>query len=85
MTYWFTKCVTKLCDWPDCLIQTCHQSARVRASGCHCRKMQRNNKFGAKNINLATTFGEKKLLVKIFVWRWNVTSRLKSLTSVIHV
>ena len=48
MTYWFTKCVTKLCDSPDWLIQTCHQSARVRVSGCHCSKMQRNNKFGAK-------------------------------------
>ena len=48
VTYWFTKCVTKLCDSPDWLIQTCHQFARVRASGCHCRKMQRNKKFGAK-------------------------------------
>ena len=47
--------------------------------------MQRNNKFGAKNINLATTIGgEKKLLVKIFIWRWNVISR-KSLTRVVHV
>ena len=47
--------------------------------------MQRNNKFGAKNINLATTIGgEKKLLVKIFIWRWNVISR-KSLTCVVHV
>ena len=72
-------------DSPDWLIQTCHQSARVRASGCHCRKMQRNNKFGAKKLILRQLLAKKKLLVKIFVWRWNVTSRLKSLTRVVHV
>ena len=33
----------------------------------HCRKMRRNNKFGAKSINLVTTIGGKKSLVKIFV------------------
>ena len=40
--------------------------ARVRASDRHCRKMRRNNKFGAKNINLATTIGERKIASKFF-------------------
>ena len=35
--------------------------SRVRATDRHCRKMRRNNKFGAKNINLATTIGERKI------------------------
>ena len=39
---------------------------RVRATDRHCRKMRRNNKFGAKNINLATTIGERKIASKIF-------------------
>ena len=64
MTYWLSKCVTKLCDSPDWLIQTCHQSARVCASGCHCRKMQRNNKFGAKILIWRQLLAKKKLLVK---------------------
>ena len=37
------------------------QPIRVRAIDRHCRKMRRNNKFGAKNINLATTIGERKI------------------------
>ena len=32
--------------------------SRVRATDRHCRQMRRNNKFGAKNMNLATTIGE---------------------------
>ena len=51
----------KSCDSPDWWIQTCYQSARVGACGRHCRKMQRNNKFGPKNINLATVLAEKKI------------------------
>ena len=39
---------------------------RVRATDRHCRKMRRNNKFGAKNINLATTIGERKIASEIF-------------------
>ena len=39
---------------------------RVRATDRHCRKMRRNNKFGAKNINLATTIGERKIACKFF-------------------
>ena len=61
MTYWFTKCVTKLCDSPDWLIPTCHQSARVRASGCHCCKMQRNDKFGAKILIWRQLYWQKKI------------------------
>ena len=38
-----------------------HQSLRVRATDGHCRQMRRNNKFGAKNCNLATTIGERKI------------------------
>ena len=52
---------------------------RVRATDRHCRKMRRNNKFGAKNMNLATTIGERKSQAKFFVWRLNVSSGLKSL------
>ena len=64
MTYWLSKCVTKLCDSPDWLIQTCHQSARVCASGCHCHKMQKKNKFGAKILIWRQLLAKKKLLVK---------------------
>ena len=32
---------------------------RVRSTDLHCCKMQRNNKFGAKKNNLATTIDEK--------------------------
>ena len=39
---------------------------RVRATDRHCRKMRRNNKFGAKNINLATTIGERKIASENF-------------------
>ena len=38
---------------------------RVRATDRHCRKMRRNNKFGTKNINLATTNGERKIASEI--------------------
>ena len=41
-------------------------NSRVRATDRHCRKMRRNNKFGAKNINLATTIGERKIASKFF-------------------
>ena len=41
-------------------------SYRVRATDRHCRKMRKNNKFGAKNINLATTVGERKIASKFF-------------------
>ena len=34
---------------------------RVRATDRHCRQMRRNNKFGAKNCNLASTIGESKI------------------------
>ena len=33
---------------------------RVRATDRHCCQMRRNNKFGAKNMNLATSIGERK-------------------------
>ena len=56
------------------------QSSRVRATDRHCRKMRRNYKFGAKNIYLATTIGERKIASEIFVWRRNITSGYKSLT-----
>ena len=39
---------------------------RVRDTDRHCRKMRRNNKFGAKKINLATTIGERKIARKFF-------------------
>ena len=42
------------------------RKTRVRATDRHCRKMRRNNKFGAKNINLATTIGERKIASKFF-------------------
>ena len=40
--------------------------SRVRATDRHCRKMGRKNKFGTKNINLATTIGERKIASEIF-------------------
>ena len=42
------------------------EDARVRATDRHCRKMRRNNKFGAKNINLAKTIGKRKIASKFF-------------------
>ena len=54
---------------------------RVRATDRHCRKMRRNNKFGAKNINLATTIGERKIASKCFVWRRNRHLRLQVIAS----
>ena len=54
-------------------------SLRVRATDRHCRQMRRNNKFGAKNMNLATTICEKKSQGKIFVWRRSVSYGFKSL------
>ena len=60
VTYWFTTCVTKLCDLPDWLIQTCHQSARVRASGCHCRKMQRKKTL-AQKYQFGDNYWRKKI------------------------
>ena len=39
---------------------------RVRATDRHCRQMRRNNKFGAKNCNLATTIGERKIASENF-------------------
>ena len=56
-------------------------SLRVRATDRHCRKMRRNNKFGAKNINLATTIGERKIPSKFFVWRRNRHLRLQVIAS----
>ena len=41
-------------------------AARDRATDRHCRKMRRNNKFGAKNCNLATTIGERKIASENF-------------------
>ena len=41
-------------------------SCRVRATDRHCRQMRRNNKFGAKNMNLATTIGERKIACENF-------------------
>ena len=45
---------------------TCSLTDRVRATDRHCRKMRRNNKFGAKKNNLATTIGERKIASKFF-------------------
>ena len=39
----------------------------------------KKNKFGAKNMNLATTIGEWKIAGENFVWRPSVSSGLKSL------
>ena len=52
--------------------------------------MQRNNKFGPKNINLATVLAEKKITGENFYLTLelhleNITSCLKSLTRVVHV
>ena len=41
-------------------------ACRVRATDGHCRQMRRNNKFGAKNCNLATTIGERKIASENF-------------------
>ena len=47
----------------------------------HCRQMRRNNKFGAKNMNLAATIGERKITGRNFLSgvRMSPTSGLKSL------
>ena len=52
---------------------------RVRATDHQCRQMQRNIQFGAKNINLATTIGERKITGESFCLALNVTSGYKSL------
>ena len=41
-------------------------TSRVRATDRHCRQMRRNNKFGAKNCNLVTTIGERKIASENF-------------------
>ena len=56
-----------------------HARLRVRATDRHCRKMRRNNKFGAKNIYLATTIGERKSQVFFLSGVGIVTSGYKSL------
>ena len=43
------------------------------------QKTQRINKFGGKNINLATTIDEKKSLVKMFIWCWKLPPRERHL------
>ena len=53
----------------------------VRATDRHCRKMRRNNKFGAKNILFATTIGERKIASNYFVWRRNRHLRLQVIAS----
>ena len=40
--------------------------SRVRATDRHCPQMRRNNKFGTKNMNLATIIGERKFAGEIF-------------------
>ena len=50
---------------------------RVRATDRHCRQMQRNNKFGAKNMNLATTIGERKIAGENFCLVSECLLRLK--------
>ena len=52
---------------------------RVRATDRHCRKMRRNNKFGAKNCHLATTIGERKIASENFCLASERHLRLKSL------
>ena len=52
---------------------------RVRATDRHCRKMRRNNKFGAKNFHLATTIGERKIASENFCLASECHLRLKSL------
>ena len=54
-------------------------TARVRATDRHCRKMRRNNKFGAKNCHLATTIGERKIASEKFCLASERHLRLKSL------
>ena len=46
-----------------------YSNCRVRATDRHHRQTRRNNKFGVKNMNLATTIGERKIAGEIFVWR----------------
>ena len=41
--------------------RTSSLGCRVRATDRQCRQMRRNNKFGAKNMNLATSIGERKI------------------------
>ena len=41
-------------------------NSRVRATDRHCRQMRRNNKFGSKNCNLATTIGERTIASENF-------------------
>ena len=53
--------------------------SRVRATDPHCRKKRRNNKFGAKNMNLATTIGERKIAGENFCLAFDISSGLKSL------
>ena len=57
----------------------CFFPIRVRATDRHCRKMRRNNKFGAKDCNLATTIGERKIASENFCLASERHLRLKSL------
>ena len=54
---------------------------RVRATDRHCRQMRRNNKFGAKNMNLATTIGEGKIAGENFCLASERLLRLKIIAS----
>ena len=66
-TGWFASCAKT--PNLDQYIPPMH-ACRVRATDRHCRKMRKNNKFGAKNINLATTIGERKIASKFFCLAW---------------
>ena len=54
---------------------------RVRATNRHCRQMRKNNKFGAKNIKLATTIGERKITGENFSLASERLHRLKIIAS----
>ena len=60
--------------WKKCLCSTpvknvkifSNNKVRVCATGRHCRQMRQNNLFCTKNINLATTIGERKIASEHF-------------------
>ena len=63
-----------------CLKQPSGTEIRVRASDRHFRQMRRNNKFGTKNMNLATTIGERKIAGENFC---QVSERLLGLKIIV--
>ena len=56
-------------------------NSRVRATDHHCHQMRRNDKFGAKNMNLATTIGERKIAGESFILASERLPQLKIIAS----